>query len=74
MTIIKYVCSLGPRCHTASFLKRNHLKKASYPFDWIFSDIDMITHCLEDDFNIFLDKQYFTILDKKSKLDIFSTQ
>ena len=68
MTIINYVCSLGPRCHTAGFLKRNNLKKASYPFDWIFSEPEMILHCLQDDFNIFLNKEYFTIKDKKSKL------
>jgi hypothetical protein len=66
MTTINYVCSLGPRCHTAGFLKRNNLKKASYPFDWIFCNLNMILHCLEDDFNTFLDKKYFTILDNNS--------
>ena len=64
---INYVCSLGPRCHTACLLKRNNLKKTSYPFDWIFTNIDMVLHCLEDDFNIFLDKTYFTIKDTASK-------
>ena len=68
MTTINYICSLGPRCHTAGFLKRNNLKKASYPFDWIFCNTNMILHCLEDDFNIFLDKKYFTILDNNSPI------
>ena len=67
MTIIKYVTSLGPRCHTASFLKRNRLKKESYPFDWIFSNTGMILHCLEDNFKTFLDKSYYTITDPTSK-------
>ena len=34
---INYVCSLGFSLATASLLKRNNLKKCSYPFDWIFS-------------------------------------
>jgi hypothetical protein len=56
---ITYVCSLGPFCHTASFLKRNQLKMASYPFDWVFSKLDIVDHCIQDDFKIFLDKSYY---------------
>jgi len=56
----KYVVSLGEKCHTASFLKRNNLKKESYPFDWIHSSADIIIHCLEDNFNTFLNKEYYT--------------
>jgi hypothetical protein len=41
-------------------LKQCGLKKASYPFDWIFSDLDMIIHCIGNKFNVFLDKQYYT--------------
>jgi hypothetical protein len=67
MPIVNYVCSLGPRCHTSGLLKRNQLKKASYPFDWIFSDTEMILHCLNDNFSTFLDKKYFTIHDENSK-------
>ena len=67
MTVIKYIASLGPRCHTAYFLKRNQLKKESYPFDWIFSSIDMIIHCLEDDFKTFLDTSYYSIQDENSE-------
>jgi hypothetical protein len=35
---IKHVCSLGSLCHSSQILKRNNLKKCSYPFDWIFSN------------------------------------
>jgi len=56
---INYVISLGSLCITAAFLKRNNLKTASYPFDWIFSNCNMIIQCLTDDFNIFLDKSYY---------------
>ena len=57
---IKYTCSLGPLCHSSKLLKNNNLKKCSYPFDWIFSDCNNIIHCLENDFNFFLDKSYYT--------------
>uniref|UniRef100_A0A6C0EQK8 Papain-like cysteine peptidase n=1 Tax=viral metagenome TaxID=1070528 RepID=A0A6C0EQK8_9ZZZZ len=56
---VNYVCSFGSVCHTAVFMKRNNLKLASYPFDWIISDYKKIIHCIEDDFNIFLDKSYY---------------
>ena len=57
---IKYVCSLGPLCCTANFMKKTNLKLVSYPFDWIHSTPDILLHCLQDDFKTFLDKQYLT--------------
>jgi len=62
MLEITYVCSLGSLCHSSQILKRNKLKLCSYPFDWIFSCCDNIIDCLEDDFNIFLDKSYYITL------------
>ena len=59
MQEIHHVCSLGSLCHSSQILKRNKFKKCSYPFDWIFSSSDNIIHCIEDDFNIFLDKSYY---------------
>lgn len=59
MSGIKYVCSLGTKCHTASFLQRNNLKLASYPFDWLYSDVSTVTHCIEDDFKTLLDKHNY---------------
>jgi hypothetical protein len=53
MLEINYTCSLGSLCHSSQILKRNNYKKCSYPFDWIFSNYDIIIDCLEDDFNIF---------------------
>jgi hypothetical protein len=52
-------CSVGGLCHTAQLLKINGLKKASYPFDWIFSSIPMVEHCIKDDFKTFLDKSQY---------------
>jgi len=66
MSEIRYTCSLGGLCQSSQILKRNKLKLCSYPFDWIFSDCDMILHCLEDDFNIFLDKSYYIGINETS--------
>lgn len=56
---ISYVCSLGQLCHVGMIFKRNKLKLASYPFDWTFSNFKNILHCIQDKFNIFLDKSYY---------------
>jgi hypothetical protein len=53
-------CSLGPICQSSNILKQNKLKMYSYPFDWIFSTPEIISHCLEDDFNAFLNKSNYT--------------
>lgn len=62
MLEINYTCSFGSLCHSAQILKRNNLKLCSYPFDWVFSGYSDIIHCIEDNFNIFLDKSYYTDL------------
>ncbi len=59
MLEINYTCSLGGMCHSSRILQRNKYKSCSYPFDWIFSSCDNIIHCIEDKFNIFLDKSYY---------------
>lgn len=56
---IFHTCSLGSVCHSSQMLKRNKYKLCSYPFDWIYSNCDNIIDCIEDDFNIFLDKSYY---------------
>lgn len=61
--IYKYICSIGSLCHPASFLKQNKLKLQSFPFDWIFSDINIICACLEDNFKEYLNKDNYIKLD-----------
>lgn len=57
---INYVCSLGTLCHTAYIMKQLSLKTTSYPFDWIFSNPEMIIDCISDKFSKFLDKTLYT--------------
>lgn len=59
MSEINYTCSVGQLCHSSQLLKRNQLKKCSYPFDWIYCNLDVIIDCLETDFKIFLDKSHY---------------
>ena len=65
MAKINYTCSLGKICHSSEILKKNMHKTCSYPFDWIFSNSKMIIDCLEDNFNIFLDKSYYINISNK---------
>ena len=51
--------SLGTHCFTASLLRRWGLRSASGPFDWLFSSAAMVTHCIEDDFRAFLDREQY---------------
>lgn len=54
------VCSLGTLCHTARTMERIHVKNESHPFDWVFSDENIILHAISDDFKTFLDKSFYS--------------
>lgn len=56
---IVYVMGLGSNCYASSMLSRQRLKRFSGPFDWTFSNLPMVNHCLRDDFRTFLDKRYY---------------
>jgi hypothetical protein len=60
-----YVVSLGCACNTSLYLKELGLKLFSLPYDWIFSNLNMIQHTIEDDFQSFLNLEL--INSKKSK-------
>lgn len=62
MEKIKYVVSLGCVCNVSCYLKSLGLKQFSLPFDWIFSNCQMIIDILNDDFKDFIDTKY--IVDK----------
>lgn len=47
--------SLGYRCSSAGILKQLQLKHESYPFDWIVSRLPVIQHCLETNFQYFIE-------------------
>ena len=56
MKVINYVCSLGCLCHVATYLQQNNMRLASYPFDWLCSELSIVESCIKDSFKDFLDK------------------
>jgi hypothetical protein len=56
---VSHVVSLGTHCLASSILKKWNLKKYSMPFDWLFMSPSAITHCLENDFEILLDRSFY---------------
>jgi hypothetical protein len=48
------VISFGYRCTSAGILKQLGIKNCSYPFDWIISRLNIIKHCINDNFKEFL--------------------
>lgn len=63
--------SIGPYCSTADILKNNGLRNKAYPFDYIFSSLEMVKHCINDRFNIFLDKNYYKYCSEGSMQHLF---
>jgi len=52
----RHVVSLGSNCYASQMLKAQKLKRYSGPFDWVFSSVPMVEHCLRDDFRTLLDR------------------
>lgn len=51
--------SLGPWCEVAQRVKDNHLRRFSFPFDWILSlDYQGFLRALEDDFAFFINEKH----------------
>lgn len=50
----EHVISLGYFCGPSSELEKIGLRDASYPFDWLISDMEGIMDCIKNDFKGFL--------------------
>ena len=57
--------SIGPFCRTAIILKALNKRNCSYPFDYIFSSIKMVNHCIENEFKFLLDKSYISTINEE---------
>ena len=51
--------SIGPYCQTALILIEHNLRPYAFPFDYLFTSLEVIQDCIDDRFNKFLDKQYY---------------
>lgn len=69
------VISIGDRCVTSGVLEALELKTKAFPFDWLFSSLAMVAHCLRDDFAEFLNPgQYEPVpLEQRSKPTVHRT-
>ena len=59
------IVSFGENCNSSWYIKESGNKKASYPFDWIFSSPEIILHALKDEFKTFLDRDNIFPVGKK---------
>jgi hypothetical protein len=66
---IEFVVSLGTHCFTSSMLQRLRLRPFAGPFDWLFTNIGMIAHCVQDDFKVFLDPKFFEVVPSSQRPD-----
>ena len=49
------VISFGSMCLSAMALQHGNLRSFATPLDWIFSSPEMISHCISDNWQTFLD-------------------
>lgn len=67
--IIQHIVRLGVQCLGSFLLKQAGLKRYSGPFDWIFSSVAMVNHCLEDDFKTFLQRSYYRSIPSEERVE-----
>jgi hypothetical protein len=67
-TTYNQVCSFGPFCHTGNLLQRLNIKIVSFPFDWLCTTPLIISDCIEDNFQLFLDKTYYIVNEEKNHI------
>jgi hypothetical protein len=56
---VQHVVSLGTHCLASFLIKKSGLKRYSTPFDWTYSNPQALIHCIEDNFEKFLDQSYY---------------
>jgi Putative papain-like cysteine peptidase (DUF1796) len=52
----RHAISIGSSCLTANLLRRSNLRRYACPFDWAFSNPNLVLSCIRDDFKEYLDK------------------
>ena len=62
--------SIGPYCVSAEYLKNSNNRKLAFPFDWIFSSLNMISHCVQDEFKTFLNTDYIKFINEQQSSHI----
>lgn len=69
------IISLGGSCTVATVLRTLELRKAAYPFDWIYSRFHSLLQAFETDFKDFLNPDFLSVsADKKQIIDTYGFQ
>ena len=68
--IINDTCLLGSDCTSATLLQKCNLKKVSYPFDWLESNIPDIIDCIKTNFKHFLFQKRLKVNNHTTEQDI----
>tara|TARA_Y100000780_G_C13667109_1_gene410907 strand:+ start:149 stop:1648 length:1500 start_codon:yes stop_codon:yes gene_type:complete len=50
-----YVISIGEYCIVAKLLEKLNIKKETFPFDWIFSNLKFVKDCIDNNFEPLLE-------------------
>jgi hypothetical protein len=67
----KTFVSLGNYCITSNILKDYNIKIESYPFDWMVSCLDNIIDCIENNFENFLDKNNYLLINSNQTKNLY---
>ncbi len=69
--ILRKFISVGPLCFSAENLRLIGLRQESYPFDWVFSNVGMVQHCIETGFEKFLDADFLRKVGENKSTNTF---
>ena len=69
--MIKYIIPIGADCYSAISLDELNLRKISLPFDYIYSDMNMIRDCIENNFEKFIDINNYKISGRRGCVNRF---
>lgn len=66
------VFSVGYRCTSSSLIKEMNMKFESYPFDWIVSKPETVIHCIDNDFQEYLNKDHYVNIERSQTFNRFN--
>lgn len=49
---------IGPNCFCADAIDKAGFRVEAFPFDWVFSSLNIVQHCLTDEFETFLSLEH----------------
>ncbi len=66
------IFSVGYRCTSSSLIKEMNMKFESYPFDWVVSKPETVLHCLDTDFEEYLNRDHYVSIERSHTFNLFN--